>query len=176
MSVAVTVVGRLTIAGHLPGEAFDSRISAVRERFHKANGRILTSNGVDVRSRERAGGRADAALEVRLLTRFDELEALAGEWDRLWCSNPHAEIFGKFSWMRAWWRAFGEGCLLNAPAVFDNGRLIGLLPLALQGKTWRLLGTPGADYNDILSEEGRGEEVVAATLRAAAAGSVAQGQ
>lgn len=92
------------------------------------------------------------ALQCRILSCFAELEVLASEWDRLWASNPRRHIFGRFSWIRAWWKGYGRGVALCTPVAFVDDRVVGILPLVRQEARLRFLGEPGSDYNDVLCE------------------------
>lgn len=95
-----------------------------------------------------------------VITRFEELEAVSADWDQLWSAGGRREIFGRFAWVRAWWRAYGHRRRLRTPAVFDGARLVGLVPLVVDGRTWRFLGAPGTDYNDMLCQEARAADVL----------------
>lgn len=157
-------VNRVSVGEPLSPDAFHSRLSGVYEAAQH-----LRQTARRLMRRDAGQPQPAAGVVTTFLTRFEQLEALAPEWERLWRANPRGEIFGTLPWMRAWWRAYGAGRTVCAPAVFDNGRLIGLLPIAREGRVWRFLGTPGADYNDVLSEPGREPLVVRETLRILAA-------
>jgi CelD/BcsL family acetyltransferase involved in cellulose biosynthesis len=103
-------------------------------------------------------------IRTEVLTDFAQLEGLADEWDQLWNGNPRREIFTKFPWVRAWWRAYGRQRSLCTPAVFNGDRLVGVLPVVAEGRTLRFLGTPGADYNDLLCEPTAGAEILESLL------------
>lgn len=91
-------------------------------------------------------------MQCRIITRFDQLERLTSEWNRLWSGNPCRQIFGRFEWCRAWWRAYGANVALCTPAAFEQDKLVALLPLVRQRGRLTFLGEPGSDYNDILCE------------------------
>src|SRR5262245_18635830 len=93
-----------------------------------------------------------AIVRSEVLTDFAQLERLTDQWDQLWNGNPRREIFTKFPWVRAWWHAYARQRSLCTPAVFNEDRLVGVLPVVAEGRTLRFLGTPGADYNDLLCE------------------------
>jgi peptidoglycan/xylan/chitin deacetylase (PgdA/CDA1 family) len=162
-------ISRVCIPGHVSRSAFHARISGV----HATLDRVVRRPEARARRNRgsQPGGRpalvpAAASLDVRLLTRFEDLEALAPDWDRLWDANLRAQVFSQFKWVRAWWRVYGARRSLCTPAVFEAGRLLGLLPLALDGDRWRFIGAPGSDYNDVLCEPGRANDVVRETLSA----------
>lgn len=112
-------------------------------------------------------------MQARCITRWDELAALAPEWDALARGVP----FRSWEWLGAWWRHYGlaasdpRGRRLFALAVRDAGqRLIGLAPWYIephpvQGDVVRFLGSGDvcSDYLSILCLPGR-EEAVAAAL------------
>lgn len=105
-----------------------------------------------------------AKLRCELVTEFEQLEQLRPDWDRLWRADPAGEIYQTFSWARAWWRAYGNECSLHCLAVYDTETLIGLLPLVLRHGEIQVLGTPQADYADVVCEEERALDVLVTAL------------
>jgi CelD/BcsL family acetyltransferase involved in cellulose biosynthesis len=61
--------------------------------------------------------------------RFDEL---AEPWERL--AEAEAYPFVRFDWLRAWWRAFGEGRRLAICTAWDGDELVGAFPLCRRGR------------------------------------------
>ena len=108
-------------------------------------------------------GRAPAS-GVRILTRFEELEELAREWEALRTLVPRATIFQRFAWARAWVDAFGEAHPLCAPVVWDGGRPAAILPLVRDGARLRFLGHSASDYNAILCPPERAAEMLERAL------------
>ncbi len=106
------------------------------------------------------------ALTTRLITDFAELQSFAGVWRRLWESNPNKEIFTSLPWLEAWWRGFGSGLQLLAPAVFDGPTLVGIVPLVIEKRTIRFVGHSFADYSDLICEPARKTEVLEAAIAA----------
>lgn len=112
-------------------------------------------------------------MQVRCITRWDELAALAPEWNALARGVP----FRSWEWLGAWWRHYGLAAdenprrRLYALAVLDaRRRLVGLAPWYLephrvQGDVLRFLGSGDvcSDYLSILCLPGR-EDAVATTL------------
>lgn len=93
-----------------------------------------------------------------------ELRQLVPEWERLWHGHPARTAFGLPGWAIAWWRAFGASHSLRCAMVRAAGDPVALIPLALDSdRTLRLLGTPHADYGDMLG----GTATAAAALEAA---------
>jgi CelD/BcsL family acetyltransferase involved in cellulose biosynthesis len=112
------------------------------------------------------GCAAVRAERCELVTEFQRLEELAPEWKRLWESDPRAEIFQTLEWARAWWQSYGKQVRLCTPVVFAGDQVVGILPLVEQDRVIRLLGTPEADYADIICDEQRSAEVMALALKA----------
>jgi CelD/BcsL family acetyltransferase involved in cellulose biosynthesis len=107
-----------------------------------------------------------SALRCEVVSDFSDLEKISPDWERLWQTDGRAEIFQTFAWARAWWHSYGRDFTLCAPVVFDGNKIIGILPLAKRGNIVQFLGTPEADYADLLCEEGREKEVLTAALGA----------
>lgn len=80
--------------------------------------RPLTSVGV--------GG---TQLELRTLTRLEELELLRDEWDTLVRQMPRPSPWLLHAWLTEWWRHYGEGADLRVHVAYRDGRLVGALPL-----------------------------------------------
>ena len=114
-------------------------------------------------------------MQALCITRWDELAALAPEWDALARGVP----FRSWEWLGAWWRHYGLAADENprrrlfALAVRNaERRLIGLAPWYVephraQGSIVRFLGSGDvcSDYLSILCLPGH-EEAVAAALAA----------
>lgn len=103
-------------------------------------------------------------IHCEVVRDFRRLEELSTAWARLWKSDPHGEIFQSPEWAMAWWRAFGSQNELCSIVVFAGDEVIGILPLVQQDGVIRFLGTPDADYADIICEEERTSEVLTAAL------------
>ena len=106
------------------------------------------------------------ASGVRVLTRFEELEELADEWERLRGLVPRGTIFQHFAWARAWIDAFGAEHSLCAPVVWEGGRPAAILPLVRDGARLRFLGHSASDYNAILCPPERAAEMFERSLPA----------
>ncbi len=99
-----------------------------------------------------------------LITDFEQLNELSANWDRLWRTDPHREIFQSFAWAQAWWRAYSHECSLYCLVIYDDRNVIGILPLVQRGCDLEFLGAPQADYTDIVCEEERTLEVLLTAL------------
>ena len=105
-------------------------------------------------------------FHTQIVTDFDALRDISFSWDRLWKESPSASIFQALPWMSAWWKAFGKHLHLCTPLVRQGDGIVGILPLVRNGSTLRFLGSPGADYCDILCEEALAPKIIEAALRA----------
>jgi CelD/BcsL family acetyltransferase involved in cellulose biosynthesis len=106
------------------------------------------------------------SLRCKIITDFAELEALAGDWGRLWNSAPRRDVFNAFAWARAWWRSCGSRLSLYTPVAYRGDRVVGILPLVIDGCTLRFLGFGHSDYNDMLCDAEDATDVLEAALRA----------
>jgi CelD/BcsL family acetyltransferase involved in cellulose biosynthesis len=77
-------------------------------------------------AREAAGYRSAVAM-MTTVEISDRIDPLAAEWERL-AQHLKANPFLWPGWVGAWWRAFGVG-RLQILAAYQNGRLVGVLPL-----------------------------------------------
>ncbi len=99
--------------------------------------------------------RTDTAIEA--ITSLDELAAFDDEWKALWQRCPQATPFQSPDWLLPLWRHLGEGDLWVI-ALRRRSGLIGVAPLLVfvhpqSGRRNVLfLGTPLADYSDLLVE------------------------
>jgi CelD/BcsL family acetyltransferase involved in cellulose biosynthesis len=62
---------------------------------------------------------------------YDRIEYLRGDWERL-AQQTESKPFLWPGWISAWWNAFGEG-ELRILAAYQDGRLVGVLPLQWSG-------------------------------------------
>jgi CelD/BcsL family acetyltransferase involved in cellulose biosynthesis len=111
------------------------------------------------------GGSPLKADSCEILRDFGRLEALAPQWDRMWAADPKGEIFQSFKWNRSWWQACGASVRLCTPVVFAGGEVIGILPLILRNGRLEFLGSPHADYGDVICAESSTVEVLEWSLR-----------
>src|SRR5947209_13647667 len=91
-------------------------------------------------------------LRCELVNEICRLEELFSEWKRLWMSDPQAEIFQTPEWAFAWWQCFAQGATLCSLALYAVDELVGIVPLYKRDGAIRFLGTPEADYADIISQ------------------------
>src|SRR5919198_473471 len=80
---------------------------------------------------------------------FSRLEQLVPEWDALW-RKADLSVFQNFAWVRAFWRAYGPDLNVCSLVARRSDAVVAILPLALQRRTLRFLGSPESDYTNIL--------------------------
>jgi CelD/BcsL family acetyltransferase involved in cellulose biosynthesis len=105
-----------------------------------------------------------ATLRCELILDFQRLQELSADWDRLWRLDPKGEIFQSFGWARAWWQSYGSEFKLTSVAVFEEERVVGIVPLVKRSDKILFLGGPQSDYCDILCEEHRASDVLSVAL------------
>jgi CelD/BcsL family acetyltransferase involved in cellulose biosynthesis len=72
-----------------------------------------------------------ASLRIDEISTADDFARLAEPWDELVRSMPRPSPFLLHGWVEEWWRHSGEGARPLVHAAFDDGRLVGGLPLCL---------------------------------------------
>ena len=121
-----------------------------------------------------------SALEVRVVTTTEALDALQPEWEELEREGGRS-VFVTFDWLRAWWKHYAAGRELRVFVAREEGRIAGVLPLyvgaapllpGIPARVLRLLGSgadTSPDYLGPLWRQERGEETLAALCEAAVA-------
>jgi CelD/BcsL family acetyltransferase involved in cellulose biosynthesis len=102
-------------------------------------------------------------LDVAVVEDSRAFMALKEEWEDLYWNSPLATPFQSWAWLYSWWEFYGEDYELRLITVWDEGLLVGVIPLMLE-RRWgfgRLLfvGTDLTDYLDILVRRGWEKEV-----------------
>jgi CelD/BcsL family acetyltransferase involved in cellulose biosynthesis len=118
-----------------------------------------------------------AGLTSELISEEATLLALREEWNELLSHSKASSVFLTWEWVEAWWRTYGESRCLFVITVRDCwGKLVGVAPFYRECQKvfgclpiWliRFLGIGGdvsPNYLDIISEEGREQEVVGAVI------------
>jgi CelD/BcsL family acetyltransferase involved in cellulose biosynthesis len=103
-------------------------------------------------------------LRCEVIRDFQKLQELEIYWDRFWKSDPNAEIFQHFAWNRAWWRAYGDNVELRCVVVWRDGTPIGFLPMVKKDSGLCCMGSPDADYFDLVCEDAEASVVFAAAI------------
>ncbi len=95
-----------------------------------------------------------AFAELPLIT-AEPIETLRGEWAALHRSVPGATPFSHPAWHGAWLRHLGAGVFPVFLALRHEEALIGVAPLAVEGREARLLGDPNlSDHAGLLVHPG----------------------
>ena len=68
------------------------------------------------------------SLSCRLLTHFDELQALAPAWQELLNSSASPEPMLAPAWLLTWWQTYGKDRELRVGLFYDGEQLVGLAP------------------------------------------------
>lgn len=83
-------------------------------------------------------------FDRRLITSLDELAELSEAWDAFPAARgEQADLYDSYAWFKAWLAAIDpeERARVLVPAVFDAGRLVGLLPMQKTGRgRYRIAG------------------------------------
>ncbi len=83
-------------------------------------------------------------FDRRLITSLDELAELSAAWDAFPAARgEQADLYDSYAWFQAWLAAIdpGDRARVLVPAVFDAGRLVGLLPMQKTGRgRYRIAG------------------------------------
>jgi len=110
-------------------------------------------------------------LQVDLIDNLEQWNLLAGEWDELVAACDHDNPFRGRSWLRTWWKHYGDGHSLRILTARDDNRLVGVAPLFIDVEHFpfrvraiRFLGGTEvcSEYLGLLIEQGADERVVPA--------------
>ena len=107
------------------------------------------------------GQNAATELAVSVYDRWEALEALKDEWNRLAARAPTREIFLTYDFLHAWEASRARDCSLRVVVARRGSEVAGIAPLMfttrrLPGMTLRsleFLGTPASDYSDFIYED-----------------------
>jgi CelD/BcsL family acetyltransferase involved in cellulose biosynthesis len=106
-----------------------------------------------------------SSVRCEVVSDFHRLQELSQDWTRLWQSDPQAEVFQTPEWAFAWWSTFGHDFTLCSLVVFADEQVVGIVPLVKRGGVIQFLGTPEADYADIICEDEWTEQVLAVAFQ-----------
>ncbi|HET9086795.1 MAG TPA: GNAT family N-acetyltransferase [Acidobacteriaceae bacterium] len=90
-------------------------------------------------------------MDFHVIRTPEELRTLSGAWSGLWREDPNATPFQSPEWLLPWWHQFGQTDL-RAVAIFQRGKLTGLLPFYVYreprtgDRQMLLLGAGTSDY------------------------------
>src|SRR3954470_10115336 len=99
-----------------------------------------------------------------VITRTEEFERLHDEWNALLSSSGSNCVFLTHEWLFTWWKHLANGRQLSILTARENGRLIGVLPLATRAPQYARMmprvaeflgsGVIGSDYLDAVIKQG----------------------
>lgn len=95
-------------------------------------------------------------MDFKLHTTFDSLDFPAAAWNELVAAGVTDAPFLRHEYLATWWSTLGGGEWTNAQLTLvsanENGRLLGIAPLFLNGSTLMLLGSIEiSDYLDLVA-------------------------
>jgi CelD/BcsL family acetyltransferase involved in cellulose biosynthesis len=100
---------------------------------------------------------------------LNQFQQLREEWNSLLCSSRANCVFLRHEWLFTWWKHLADDRVLFILTARDDGKLVGVLPLALRGPQYarmvpRVLeflgsGLIGSDYLDAIVSPGREDDV-----------------
>lgn len=103
------------------------------------------------------------ALDCRIVSDFAELVHISEQWESIASAKKlrgHGSVFQSWNWASACWAERDSDVRLYTPVVTESGRVVAIMPLVLSRHTLKWLGSPYADYNDIVCESSRHEALV----------------
>jgi CelD/BcsL family acetyltransferase involved in cellulose biosynthesis len=113
-------------------------------------------------------------LTLETISGDAEFARLAREWDHLVRAMPRPSPMLLHSWLREWWRHYGEGATLRVYVARRDGALVGALPLCIRPRyglqMLTFLGGDQSTLADLLVHPNESGEVATALARCAATG------
>lgn len=74
---------------------------------------------------------SDVGASSRLYKNFDELSAIAVEWDTF-IRLAGGDIYQTYDWCRIWWKYYGEGRALRVYIFRKGEKIVGILPFFVE--------------------------------------------
>ncbi|MFD5652818.1 GNAT family N-acetyltransferase [Streptomyces sp. NPDC127039] len=109
---------------------------------------------------------------LELVTDEGAFAELAPQWRRLYGRCAAATPFQSHAWLLSWWRSYGSAGRLRLVLAREGGELVGAAPLTLVRRPVPALVPLGgaiSDYGDVLLDDERGPQAVAALAAGLAA-------
>ncbi|MEU4146392.1 GNAT family N-acetyltransferase [Streptomyces parvulus] len=106
---------------------------------------------------------------TELVTDEARFADLAAQWARLYARCGSATPFQSHAWLHSWWRSYGTPGRLRLVLARDGDELVAAAPLTLVRRPVPALVPLGgaiSDYGDVLVDDERGPEAVAALTEA----------
>lgn len=105
------------------------------------------------------------AVTVDVVRDVQGFRALEQDWRDLHAASPAATPFQSWDWLFSWWEVYGRRGALRLLTARDADRLVGVLPLMLEGRhILRLVGTGLSDHLDALIHPDCADAVIAAWI------------
>jgi len=111
-------------------------------------------------------------MHIEVVANPEEFFRLRAEWNELLEDSASKSVFLSHEWLFTWWRRLAEGRRLWILTARENGRLAGVLPLALRPAQLARMTPPllefigsgviGSDYLDVIVRRGMETEVCGA--------------
>ncbi|NDZ74832.1 glycosyl transferase family 1, partial [Streptomyces sp. SID10362] len=111
---------------------------------------------------------------IELVTDQAAFAELAPEWGRLYGRCAAATPFQSHAWLHSWWRSYGSPGRLRVVLAREGGEPVAAAPLMLVRRPVPALVPLGgaiSDYGDVLLDDERGPDAVAALAAGLAAAS-----
>lgn len=111
-------------------------------------------------------------MNIETINSSERLFSMRQSWNELLESSPSSCVFLTHEWLSTWWKHLAAGRRLSVLVAWDNGRMVGILPVAERSAQYsrmmpRVLeflgsGLIGSDYLDAIIKSGCEAEVHAA--------------
>ena len=92
-------------------------------------------------------------ISIKSIRTIERLEGYRDSWDSLVKESGFSNIFLEYDWVMTWWNHFGHGGELRVLLAYEEGELIGIVPLMMRDgwvRVIRFIGYPHADYADFI--------------------------
>ena len=97
-------------------------------------------------------------MKVKLVTDINDLSIPKNEWDEAVNQNETNTIFQTYDWFKCWWSIFGPAYSLFIILIFENDKIMGIAPMAIDNSSRRnrklvFIGDGNSDYLDFIITE-----------------------
>lgn len=91
-------------------------------------------------------------MAVERVTTLEGFRALEPDWSRLLSEGGFHTIFQTFRWLLTWWECLSGDSELCLLVIREGGTVVGIAPLMITQpqREVQFIGTPNADYSDII--------------------------
>jgi CelD/BcsL family acetyltransferase involved in cellulose biosynthesis len=96
---------------------------------------------------------------------LESFDSIYSDWKKLQDESPVGSFFSSPEWSKTWWQQFGSGTELQLGAVRQQGKVIGIAPLRINGNVASFIGSSDVcDYLDFVVKPGNDESFFHALL------------